>query len=185
MGCLPQSASFKVIELDFLTYLLIVVKPWSYVREFELSMQLVLMSPFTIHRGSLLTSSCVECCHSCLHLQMFLRPLVLSWASEFNHVYLMKLQPKLLFVLVIIISFTLFLSCCSCLFFIDFPLHPEQNIYKYIALLKSRWNYISNKWSSILNGARRKKLCPFYFSAACCSENLRTYDLRCFGYNRL
>jgi hypothetical protein len=26
-GCLPQSASFKVIELDFLTYLLIVAEP--------------------------------------------------------------------------------------------------------------------------------------------------------------
>ena len=46
MGCLSQSASFKVIELDFLTYLLIDVKPWSFVQEFELSMQLVLMSPF-------------------------------------------------------------------------------------------------------------------------------------------
>jgi hypothetical protein len=29
MGCLLQSASFRVIELDFLTYLLVVVKPWS------------------------------------------------------------------------------------------------------------------------------------------------------------
>ena len=40
MGCLPQSASFKVIELDFLTYLLIDVKSWSFVRESEVSMQL-------------------------------------------------------------------------------------------------------------------------------------------------
>ena len=75
MGCHPQSASFKVIELDFLTYLLIDVKPWSFVREFELSM---LMSPFVIHRGSLLTSSCVECCHSCLPLPMSLKPLFCS-----------------------------------------------------------------------------------------------------------
>ena len=75
MGCLLQSASFKVIELDFLTYLLIDVKPWSFVREFELSMQLVLMTPLVIHRGSLLTSSCVECCHSCLPLPTSLGPL--------------------------------------------------------------------------------------------------------------
>ena len=62
-------------ELDFLTYLLIDVKPWSFVREFELSMQLVLMTPLVIHRGSLLTSSCIECCHSCLPLPTSLGPL--------------------------------------------------------------------------------------------------------------
>ena len=39
-GCLPQSASFKVIELDFLTYLLIDAKPWSFMQESEVSMQL-------------------------------------------------------------------------------------------------------------------------------------------------
>ena len=32
-GCLPQSASFRVIELDFLTYLLIDAKPWSFMQE--------------------------------------------------------------------------------------------------------------------------------------------------------
>jgi hypothetical protein len=26
-GCLPQSASFKVVELDFLTYFIVVVEP--------------------------------------------------------------------------------------------------------------------------------------------------------------
>ena len=40
MGCLLQSASFKVIKLDFLTYLLIDVMPWSFVRESKASMQL-------------------------------------------------------------------------------------------------------------------------------------------------
>ena len=40
MGCLPQSASFKVIKLDFLTYLFIVVKPWFFVQESEVAMQL-------------------------------------------------------------------------------------------------------------------------------------------------
>jgi hypothetical protein len=40
LGCLPQSASFKVIELDFLTYLFIVVKTWFLVRESKVAMQL-------------------------------------------------------------------------------------------------------------------------------------------------
>jgi hypothetical protein len=30
-----------------------------------------------------------------------------------------------------------------------FPLCPEQNIYRNIALLKSLWNYLSNVWSFI------------------------------------
>jgi hypothetical protein len=114
-----------------------------------------------------------------------LEALILSWASEFDHVCLMKPQPKLIFTVVILFSFTLFSSRCSCHFFIDFPLHPEQNIYKNISLLKSIWNYLSNKWPFVLNGARRKKLCPFYFSVACCPENFRTHALRCFGYNHL
>ena len=76
MNGLPPGKRFiKVIELDFLTYLLIDVKSWFFVREFELFMQLVLMSPFVIHRGSLLTSSCVECCHSCLPFPRSLGPL--------------------------------------------------------------------------------------------------------------
>jgi hypothetical protein len=65
-----------------------------------------------------------------------------------------------------------------------FSLHPEQNIYKNTNLFKSIWNYLSNKWSFVLNGARKKKFCPFYFSAACCPENFRTHALGCFGYNR-
>ena len=42
-----------------------------------------------------------------------LKALILSWASEFDHVCLMKPQPKLLFIVVILISFTLFSSRCS------------------------------------------------------------------------
>jgi hypothetical protein len=158
------------------------VKPWSFVQEFELSIHLLLMSPFAIHRGSLLTSSCVESCH--FPFANVLEALILSWASEFDHVCMMKPQLKLIFIVVILFSFTLFSSRCSCHFFIDFSLHPEQNIYKNINLFKSIWNYLSNKWSFVLNGARKKKFCPFYFSAACCPENFRTHALRCFGYNR-
>jgi hypothetical protein len=51
-----------------------------------------------------------------------------------------------------------------------FPLHPEQNIYKNAAVLKSIRNYLSNEWSFILNGAWMKELCLFYFSVAFCPE---------------
>jgi hypothetical protein len=39
-GCIPQSASFGVIELDFLTYQLMVVKPWSFMQDLKMSMQI-------------------------------------------------------------------------------------------------------------------------------------------------
>jgi hypothetical protein len=39
-GYLPQSASFYVIELDFLIYFFIVVKPWLLVQESKVAMQL-------------------------------------------------------------------------------------------------------------------------------------------------
>jgi hypothetical protein len=38
-GCLPKSASFKVIELDFLTYLLFVADPWPFMQEEKVPMQ--------------------------------------------------------------------------------------------------------------------------------------------------
>jgi hypothetical protein len=51
-----------------------------------------------------------------------------------------------------------------------FPLCPEQNIYRNTTLLKSLWNYLSNVWSFIENGVQTRKLCPFYFNAACCPK---------------
>jgi hypothetical protein len=51
-----------------------------------------------------------------------------------------------------------------------FPLCPEQNIYRNIALLKCLWNYLSNVWSFIKNGVQTRELCPFYFSAVCCPK---------------
>jgi hypothetical protein len=51
-----------------------------------------------------------------------------------------------------------------------FPLCPEQNIYRNIALLKSLWNYLSNVWSFIENGVQTRELCPFYFSTVCCPK---------------
>jgi hypothetical protein len=38
-GCLPQSASFQIIELDFLTYLLVVAEPWSFMQDLKVFMQ--------------------------------------------------------------------------------------------------------------------------------------------------
>jgi hypothetical protein len=40
MGCLPKSVSFKVMELDFLTYLLLVTYTWPFMQEEKGPMQL-------------------------------------------------------------------------------------------------------------------------------------------------
>jgi hypothetical protein len=58
----------------------------------------------------------------------------------------------------------LFSSYPCCLFFMDFPFCPEQNIYRNIPLLKSLWNYLSNVWSFIENGVQTRELC------ACCPK---------------
>jgi hypothetical protein len=54
--------------------------------------------------------------------------------------------------------------------FHGFPLCPEQNIYRNMALLKSLWNYLYSVWSFIENGVQTRELCPFYFSAVCCPK---------------
>jgi hypothetical protein len=64
----------------------------------------------------------------------------------------------------------LFSPSPCCLFFMDFPLCPEQNIYQNIALLKSLWNYLFNMWSFIENGVQIRELYLFYFSAMCCPK---------------
>jgi hypothetical protein len=64
----------------------------------------------------------------------------------------------------------LFSSSPCCLFFMDFPLCTEQNIYRNIDLLKRLWNYLSNVWSFIEKGVQTRELCPFYFSAVCCPK---------------
>jgi hypothetical protein len=64
----------------------------------------------------------------------------------------------------------LFSSSPRCLFFMDFPLCPKQNIYQNIALLKSLWNYLSNAWSFIENEVQTRELWPFYFSIVCCPK---------------
>ena len=111
--------------------------------------------------------------------------LILSWASEFDHVCLTKPQPKLLFIVVILISFTLISSCCSSPLLCRFsPASRIEHIPKYISI-KNLWTYLSNKWSFALNGVQTRELWPFYFSAACCPENFRVHDLRCFGHNFL
>ena len=110
--------------------------------------------------------------------------LILSWASEFDHVCLMKPQPKLLFIVGILISFTLFSSCCSSPLLRGFsPASGIEHIQKYSSIKK----FMKLPFQRVvihLKGARMKELCPFQFSTACCPENFRTHD-RCFGYNRL
>jgi hypothetical protein len=54
--------------------------------------------------------------------------------------------------------------------FHGFPLCPEQNIYRNIALLKFLWNYLSNVSSFIENRVQTRELCPLYFSATCCPK---------------
>ena len=86
---------------------------------------------FVVRRDLLLTSPCVECCALVIRRGLFAtssfvegRPLVPSFAnvigvlpllqaSEFYHVRLMKPQPNILFIVGIVISFTLFSSRCS------------------------------------------------------------------------
>ena len=161
------------------------------------------MSSWCTLRGLLLTSPCVDCCALVIRRGLFAtssfvegRPLVPSFAnvigvlpllqaSEFYHVRLMKTSPKLAFIVIIVIFSILFSSRCSCLFFVESLLYTQQNIYQNIALLKSLWNYLSNKWSFALNGVQTRELWPFYFSAACYPEIFRVHNLQCFGHTRL
>ena len=53
----------------------------------------------------------------------------------------MKTLPKLPFIVVIVIFFISFSSRCSCLFFVEYLLYTQQNIYQNIDLLKCLWNY--------------------------------------------
>jgi hypothetical protein len=61
----------------------------------------------------------------CLHSSI-LRRLFLSLASEFHHVGVVKPLPHLLFIDTMSISPSS--SPCCCVFFMELPLHPEQNI---------------------------------------------------------
>ena len=107
---------------------------------------------FMVRRGLLLTS---PCCALVIRRGLFAtslfvegRPLVPSFAnvigvlpllqaSEFYHVCLMKTLPKLPFIVVIVIFFISFSSRCSCLFFVEYLLYTQQNIYQNIDLFKS------------------------------------------------
>src|SRR6185436_9519600 len=107
-----------------------------------------------VRRDLLLTSPCVEGCALVIRRGLFAtslfvegRPLVPSFAnvigvlpllqaSGFYHVCLMKTSPRLIFIVVIVIFSILFSSHCSCLFFVEYLLYNQQNIYQNIALLK-------------------------------------------------
>jgi hypothetical protein len=69
---------------------------------------------WVIHRDLLLTSPSVGCCQ-----------LVPSFDNALGVEFScgpMEALPKLLFVVVVLISIILFSSCCYCLLFVDFPL---------------------------------------------------------------
>jgi hypothetical protein len=67
-----------------------------------------------------------------------------------------------------------------------FPLCPEQNIYRNIALLKSLWNYLSNVWSFIESVVQTRELCPFLLQHCVLSKtDFSTCCTRWFGHNRL
>jgi hypothetical protein len=76
----------------------------------------------------------------CLDLSMLLNFWI--WSCMLNRVigcpFLQCCHHHLLFLVLIISLLSLFHR---------FPLCPEQDIYRNIALLKSLWNYLSNVWS--------------------------------------
>ena len=100
---------------------------------------------FVCRRSTACTFICQ--CHWCF-----------SSAPSLYHVRLMKASPNLPFIVVIVIFSILFSSRCSCLFFAESLLYTQQNIYQNIDLLKSLWNYLSNKWSFALNRVQHKRI---------------------------
>ena len=93
-----------------------------------------LMSPLVIHRGLLATSSFVEGTPLVSLFVDVLGVFVLFFSSEFDHVRLMKALPKLLLVVVIVISSILLPLCCSCLGFS--PVYRIEHIPKYSSIEK-------------------------------------------------
>ena len=93
-----------------------------------------LMSPLVIHRGLLATSSFVEGTPLVSLFVDVLGVFVLFFSSEFNHVRLMKALPKLLLVVVIVISSILLPLCCSWLGFS--PVYRIEHIPKYSFIKK-------------------------------------------------
>src|SRR6185369_15458654 len=126
-----------------------------------------------IRRGLFATSSFVESRPLVPSFANFIGVLPLLQASEFYHVRLMKTSPKLLFIVVIVIFSILFSSHCSCLFFVEYLLYTQQNIYQNIDLLKILQNYLSNEWSFALNGVQTRELCPFHFWRCVLSRNFQ------------
>jgi hypothetical protein len=123
-----------------------------------------MLPSFVVLRCLLPTSPCIDVALA------FVLIYQCSYTSEFDLVCLMESLVALLFNVVITIPSFLFSSSPCYLFFMDFPLCPEHNIYRNIALLNSLWNYLSNVWSFIENGVQTGGLCPYYFSAACCPK---------------
>ena len=93
-----------------------------------------LMLPLVIHCGLLATSSFVEGTPLVSLFVDILGVFVLFFSSEFDHVRLMKALPKLLLVVVIVISSILLPLCCSCLGFST--VYRIEHIPKYSSIEK-------------------------------------------------
>src|SRR6185437_8761052 len=93
-----------------------------------------LMSPLVIHSGLLATSSFFEGTPLASLFVDVLGVFVLFFSSEFDNVRLMKALPKLLLVVIIVISSILLPLCCSCLGFS--PVYRIEHIPKYSSIQK-------------------------------------------------
>ena len=72
--------------------------------------------------------------------------------------------------LIVVASFNSSLSHCCLIFTNFFFQFPEQNLYWNIAPLRSARIFLSNESLFAQNWFRTRELCPFYPSAAICSE---------------
>ena len=111
--------------------------------------------------------------------------LILSWASEFDHVCLMKLQPKLLFIVGIFISFTLFSSRCSSPLLRGFsPASRIEHIQKYSSIEK----FMKLPFQQVVghqNRSSNEGVMPISFQHCVLSRTVFwTFDVGRFGHYR-
>ena len=111
------------------------MKPWSFVQESEVAMQLDVA--FVIHHGLLATSLFVDGRPLVSLFANVLGSLSLLQASEFDHVRSMKASPKLLLLVVIVIL--LFLVLITLLLPLPrgfSPVYSTEHIPKYRSIEK-------------------------------------------------
>jgi hypothetical protein len=121
------------MELNFLTYLLVVAEPWSFMQDLK-----VFMQPWsTLHAWH---------DHLC------------SMRGLPNHLLASSSSSP---------SPSHFIVASSST---DFPLCPDQAMYKTIASMRGVWNCLSIKYLFTPNGLRSSELWSFYSGAAICPK---------------